>query len=82
MSQVTIACDTGPFAASLASLERVFHLAPEVVERFLRALDSLSDLFSIDTDGGIAGGAGEVRIFFKASDRLADFLSAFWAGNR
>lgn len=78
---LTISADMSEFSAALELLKQRLELAPEVVERFLNGVDSLSQLCSVDAGDSPAAGAGELRIMLQPSDCFREFLAATSTGN-
>jgi hypothetical protein len=76
-----VACDIDQFLNAIKLLEKIAESRTEVVKRFLSGIETLNQLARIDLDDCAALAAGQVRIIFKPSDRLRDFLAACAAGD-
>ena len=80
--RISIKADTSQFTEALALLAEIAQSSHEVVDGFLRSLDSLSQLVRLDGDFPVASGTGDYRIAFKPSDLLVEFMTATRASQR
>lgn len=62
-------------------LKELTEVPLEVVNLFIRRLDSLSEFICIDWDSCIALSTGECRIKLKFSDAFLELVAALRAGN-
>ena len=81
IDQVSVTLDTDALESFLARLSAEFESRYDFVQAFLKPLDSIPELFSIDLEQLTTGGAVHLRARFEPTDFLRELVLAIGAGD-
>lgn len=85
ITTLRIDSDLAPLESAIRELLAIAELDPDAVCAFTQELEGADDierqLFRVNSEQRAAVGAGDIRVVFEPSERLAEFLAAARAPN-